>query len=105
MVPRCFYRSHVGSPKDCLRPNRLRVESGRCVTAGSMDPWGICTNNVQAGDKVVLVAGLSVPLVVRLTGNTHRLISPAIISDVMQEQAWERHLLYREEKLTYFRIS
>jgi hypothetical protein len=62
---------------------------GRMKRLRSLHSCGISTYAAREGDKVVLVSGLSMPLIVReQEGGSVRLVSLAIIPDVMEGQAW-----------------
>jgi hypothetical protein len=62
---------------------------GRMKRLRSLQSCGISTYAVREGDKVVLVSGLSMSLIVReQEGGSVRLVSLAIIPDVMEGQAW-----------------
>lgn len=50
---------------------------------------GICTRNVRVGDVVVLVAGVSSPLIIRRGHTSMSLVSPAIINGAMEGEFWD----------------
>ena len=56
---------------------------------GEFESWGVCTNDVAVGDRVALVSGVPVPLVIRPYHHSAHLISPAILAGVMEGQAWQ----------------
>jgi Heterokaryon incompatibility protein (HET) len=58
---------------------------------------GICTRNVHVGDMVVLVAGVSSPLIIRRGHTSMSLVSPAIISGAMEGEFWDSS--WRSEEL------
>jgi hypothetical protein len=51
---------------------------------------GIATDEVQAGDQIVLVSGVRMPLVLRRDGLSNRLVSPALVWRVMNGQMWDK---------------
>lgn len=106
MASRCSDPFHASNPKLCQRRARpLWYRLLRRHKRYGVRDWGVCTNDVQPGDEVILVAGLSMPLVVRRDGIYYRLVSPAIISNVMQGQAWPCNMTQNDEaNLEYFRI-
>lgn len=54
------------------------------------ESWGICTNDTTVGDRVLIISGLSIPLIIRQSQNCSQIISPAIVAGAMEGQAWER---------------
>ncbi|KAF2813857.1 uncharacterized protein BDZ99DRAFT_473012 [Mytilinidion resinicola] len=50
---------------------------------------GICNRNVRAGDTVMLVAGVSSPVIIRRGPTSMRLVSPAIVDGAMQGEFWD----------------
>jgi len=71
--------------------NILTSKSGRSEASG------ICPNDVQDGDKVVLVAGLAVLLIVRDNGSTVDLLDPVIVLGTMEGQAWPCRILVEDD--------
>lgn len=61
------FRTFTGSHKERLVRERL---------------WGICTNDSQAGDRIIWFAGLVSPIVTRTDGDSIKLISPAILGRI-----------------------
>lgn len=52
---------------------------------------GLCFKSMLAGDLVVLVAGIDMPMIMRPEGSEsegYRLIGPSYIHDIMQGEAW-----------------
>ena len=57
---------------------------------GTFPSVGICTDKVRAGDLVVIISGLPMPLVVRRSPQgSERLVSPAVVVGAMEGQAWK----------------
>jgi hypothetical protein len=50
---------------------------------------GTCPRWAEAGDSVVLIAGLKVPFIVRKAGEYYRLIGPAYIEGIMHGERWQ----------------
>jgi hypothetical protein len=50
---------------------------------------GTCPRWAEAGDLVVLIAGLKLPFVVRKAGEHYKLIGPAYIEGIMDSERWD----------------
>jgi hypothetical protein len=50
---------------------------------------GVGSRGVRAGDFVVLIAGVSSPLIIRRDRISTRIVSPAVVQDMMQGQSWD----------------
>jgi hypothetical protein len=50
---------------------------------------GTCPRWAEAGDSVVLIAGLQLPFIVRKAGEHYRLIGPAYIEGIMDGERWD----------------
>lgn len=108
MVSRCLNSTHATDPRKCWRSQGYwtKVKVAAISSLSQPELMGVCTNDVQPGDKVLLIAGLFMPIVVRSHGETYRIISPVIIPGVMQGQAWYcRMKASDEDNLMYFKIS
>lgn len=64
---------------------------------------GVASRNVRAGDNVVLIAGVSSPLIIRRDGISTRIISPAAVQGVMEGQTWD--VSWQKEDLEEFILS
>jgi hypothetical protein len=63
---------------------------------------GISKSGVEVGDELILIAGLHLPLVVRVEGDSRRLVSPAIVALMMEGEFWNPAL--EESELDEFKI-
>ncbi|OTA65230.1 hypothetical protein K449DRAFT_463351 [Hypoxylon sp. EC38] len=53
--------------------------------------FGAGAHAIAAGDKIALVGGVTIPMVVRqVHGDTYRVISPAYVCGIMQGEAWPK---------------
>jgi hypothetical protein len=50
---------------------------------------GVGSRNVRAGDYVVLIAGVSSPLIIRRDRVSTRIVSPAVVQGVMEGETWD----------------
>ena len=69
---------------------------------GSRPYAGISRFEVKIGDELILIAGLHLPLVVRVEGDSRRLVSPAIVAFMMEGEFWNSAL--EESGLDEFRL-
>jgi hypothetical protein len=82
-----------------LRSNSASGDVGRCVDTVTMcsryrnfiytsdQVVGVASWSVQAGDKVVVLLGSSVPFILRRSGSSYRLISDCYLSGFMDGEA------------------
>ena len=80
------------------------AETGRTlfVTAGSSVTIGTCSDEAQIHENIALISGMSVPLITRPQGDSHRIISPALVADAMEGQFWNPQ--WNEESLPEFTL-
>lgn len=61
---------------------------------------GICTGEVRAEYRVMLIMGLKCPMIVRSRGDgTWKLVSPAYVHGFMNGEKWPTN---QEEEMSYF---
>lgn len=80
---------YIFSTKGLVRlRHRISLRSEPSARAGERVEF--CSADAKVGDIVILISGLSVPMIVRRLAEPHRLqlISPSTVVDVMQGAAW-----------------
>lgn len=64
--------------------------------------YGLCTNQVEIGDDIILVEGGKIPLIMRENGKEqYKLVCQASVFGMMHGEAWER----KENKYYYYNRS
>ncbi|KAF2501433.1 hypothetical protein BU16DRAFT_522407 [Lophium mytilinum] len=106
-----FYTNHLDISLNSIiifeYENNLRLPPiKRLLRRQELSPTiGICSTEAQPGDQIILVSGLSVPVIVRPHAESVRLVSPAIITPVMEGLAWGRWIDTLPQNLQRFDIS
>jgi Heterokaryon incompatibility protein (HET) len=70
----------------------------RC--SGDYSGFGITCNCVRPGDTVVLISGMSLPMILREQGDGFKVVGPALLGGIMNGELWKDHESDSLEKLT-----
>jgi hypothetical protein len=78
-------KRHISVCNDMAKGEKTLV----LVSGPSGATIGTCSADVQVGDKVLLVSGVSLPLITRIQpDSSHRLISPCRLVGIMNGEYW-----------------
>lgn len=98
---RSFFRSksawdyHANLTKYMKTSRRVLI---RC--SGDYSGFGITCNCVHPGDTVVLISGMSMPMILREQGDGFKVVAPALLGGIMNGELWKDHESDSLEKLT-----
>ncbi|TGJ85572.1 hypothetical protein E0Z10_g3198 [Xylaria hypoxylon] len=90
------FRMHIAICNNMVRTRRKGFTSIALDLFSDPDErrWfnGICSTDVQLGDKIILVSGVSVPLIIRQNADnmTVKLVSPAVLAPAMEGRGWPK---------------
>jgi hypothetical protein len=106
-----YYDSSRSDPRRLAHHRRRDADAGK--TSPSVDEVddiqyatvniGIACETVQPGDNIILVGGVRTPLVIRTTSTTQKLISPAVVPNLMTGRGWSHSI--KSEHLTTFSLA
>ena len=96
--PRDLLNIQIRFVNDLVRSGRTMILTGQ-----GRATLGTTADDVQVGDEVVLVAGASMPLVMRRRRFERRIISVALLARVMRGNCWDER--WEEGDLKYYVIN
>jgi hypothetical protein len=73
-------------------PKLVAIHTGKRFFITENKYFGIGPGDLQAGDRIVIFAGATMPMVLRPYGENFRLVGPALVYGIMNGEAWpENH--------------
>jgi hypothetical protein len=81
----------------------LLSRNGKLDTSHAIIDFGMACDTIEPGDKVALISGVRMPLILRISSGTSKLVSPAIIPRLMTGRGWDESLKIKD--FTKIRLS
>lgn len=81
----------------------LLPKNGKLDTSHAIIDFGMACDTIEPGDKVALISGVRMPLILRISSGTSKLVSPAVIPRLMTGRGWDESL--KTKDLTKIRLS
>ena len=72
-------------------------------TYGNGRTIGVCSGDVQEGDRLILISGLTLPVILRQDATSTRLVGVAMVNYIMEGQGWDPR--WQEQDLEEFFLS
>jgi hypothetical protein len=70
----------------------LLSKNGKIDTSQIISDFGMACDTIKPGDKLTLVCGVRMPLLLPITSEAYKLVSPAIIPRLMTGRGWDDSL-------------
>jgi hypothetical protein len=87
--------SRVDPSEDWLLSAASTYGNGRTI--------GVCSGDVQEGDRLILISGLTLPVILRQDATSTRLVGVAMVNYIMEGQGWDPR--WQEQDLEEFFLS